>query len=96
MLFPPCHEITGGGPSQTCTYLFTNGLVFCGSNYMSGSCPAAGLYGCCVTNTSGGPGGYVEVNATCYYDATTGEPAKEACTPGDGGSTSWQTTPPGP
>jgi hypothetical protein len=100
MLFPPCYEISGTGPSRTCTYIFTNGLVFCGTNYASGSCPSAGLYGCCVTSGYA-PGGYTDVNADCYYDAATGEPARAACTPEDAGSPlgptrSWQTTSPGP
>jgi len=96
MVLPPCYEINGSGASRTCTYLFSNSLMFCGAGYMNGFCPAADLYGCCVASSAFGPGGYTTVNAVCYYGPTTGEAAKQACTSRDGGSTVWQTTLPSP
>jgi len=80
--------------AQTCSYSSTAcNMVNCvGDAATLGTCPATGLYGCCITKGTCG----LAIGATCYYNAEAGLPAAQSCEyEGYGGfPMAWQTAPP--
>jgi hypothetical protein len=70
------------GPSlhgRSCTSQKTDTPDYpCTRDFEPGSCPSAGLVGCCVTK----PGSDEFTEAACFYDATV-HTIKEACKRGD-------------
>jgi len=76
-----CHVLSGSGSSLECQYRSSSASGFTCTSFAGstpGSCPAAGLYGCCV-DTPTVDGGGSSVSATCYYSATAGQPASSQC-----------------
>jgi hypothetical protein len=71
-----CSVLSGSGASQECTYSASPTCSIQGG--APGSCPAAGLYGCCVDVLDTDAGEHV-VGATCYYSASAGQPAASQC-----------------
>jgi hypothetical protein len=86
-----CYKITGTGDLQHCAFSDSDAPGFKCSDFgfMSGKCPATNLYGCCVKD--GMDAGYTISGGACDYSATTGKPAKMACT---GAGYTWVTTVP--
>ena len=89
---PPvgCHVTSS--MSNECSYRSTCS-VDAGS--VPGSCPAAGLFGCCVEMRTV-DGGADALAATCYYSADAGQPASSQCDleAYQGMPYVWQTYPP--
>jgi Arylsulfotransferase (ASST) len=75
-----CCAISGSGSDAVCTYSSSTAADGCAiaDGGTAGSCPSTGLYGCCVETIAGDGGGQV-LDATCYYSATTGQPAASEC-----------------
>jgi hypothetical protein len=71
-----CFTLSGSGASQQCSYTATPTCSIQGG--IPGSCPASGLYGCCVQLLDTDAGDHV-VGATCYYSASAGQPAASQC-----------------
>jgi hypothetical protein len=71
-----CHTIAGGGSSKVCTYSASpDSDAGCASGATLGSCPSAGLYGCCLVSPAGDGGdvdGGTTTTATCYYSPDAG------------------------
>ena len=90
-----CHEITGNGSGEVCTYGSTPGPAACvaskGASGGGGSCPSAGLSGCCVRTVS--QQGVSEISAECYYSPAAASAAMQACSMGAAAGT-WSTNPP--
>jgi hypothetical protein len=92
-----CQTISGSGSTEQCSYSSSTAPGFaCASvpGSTAGSCPSSGLYGCCVqTSTNDGA---QAIAATCYYDASTGQPAYAQCSleAYQGMPYRWQTSPP--
>jgi Arylsulfotransferase (ASST) len=89
-----CSTVAGAGSTQQCTYSSSTAPGFsCASvaGSAAGSCPAAGLYGCCV-ETFMDAGAQVR-SATCYYSSASGQPASSQCDlqAYQGGPYDWQT-----
>jgi hypothetical protein len=85
-----CYEVFGSGSGETCGYSYSNEPGFmCTGGLTPGTCPSAGLFGCCVDITSSG--GTTSVAAVCYYSPDSGTISMSACTsPGE----KWETTSP--
>jgi hypothetical protein len=72
--------ITGSDDDEYCSFAYG---AACGS-LIAGSCPSAGLTGCCALSGAGG---------SCYYGTSVSEAnAKSGCTGGSNGT--WTTTAP--
>jgi hypothetical protein len=77
-----CHTIAGSGSSKVCMYSASSSSdAGCASGATLGSCPSAGLYGCCLVSPAGDDGGEVDgevdgggatTTATCYYSPDAG------------------------
>ena len=91
--FIGCYNVSGTGTSEECTFTSSNGAGFsCATltNFVAGSCPPAGLVGCCV-ETVASDAGPEAIAATCYYSATSGATAASACQSDAGpGGFAWQ------
>jgi len=87
-----CHELAGKGSTRTCGFVSTNAPGYmCPRNEFSasGSCPSAGLYGCCVSTVVSG--GYVSISAACVYEAGAASALRKACRDRN---EKWSTSPP--
>lgn len=84
-----CFAVEGDASARTCTPFQSNAASSCPSGYSSGSCPSAGLVGCCVTTMSSA--GTNLIGGECFYDAASAASAKPACIPP---GEAWQTSPP--
>jgi hypothetical protein len=74
-----CVEITGSGTAQTCAFQSTAQAPagdVCDNGYTNGTCPSAGLVGCCVGDLSGDLSG---TTANCYYDPSTSATNQTDC-----------------
>jgi hypothetical protein len=91
-----CHALKGMGASMECTWAGDSNIPNWECPYgTSGSCPATGLAGCCVTASSSG--GFSETTAVCVYDSTNAATARTNCNIGTGipcATTTWTTTAP--
>jgi len=76
--------ITTSGPAQCETM---NGIM---AN-QAGSCPAAGIVGCCVTEIGNEGAVAGTLAGVCYYNATFASTGKSGC---NGPNNTWQTTVP--
>jgi hypothetical protein len=85
-----CFKATGSGSSEVCIeYNSTVPDFSCSDDgAASGSCPTAGLFGCCTVSSTSGS--YSTSVASCYYDSTSGASFKSACT---GAAGTWSTSP---
>lgn len=75
-----CYSVSGSGASQQCAYSSSTAPGFsCASvaGSSAGSCPASGLYGCCVETLA--DAGAQVLSATCYYDSLGGQVAASQC-----------------
>lgn len=80
-----CHVLMGSGASQTCAWdTSTESGFSCGAE-TPGSCPSAGLAGCCLAMGASGE------SADCYYSASSAQTGMDDC---DGSGGTWQTTVP--
>jgi hypothetical protein len=93
-----CFRITETNGMQQCGYQSVNSPGFtCGgiepvNTYSNGSCPSAGLQGCCLHTTSST---YTLVLGTCYYVASEASTAQASCQgTGPLGTATWSTTAP--
>jgi hypothetical protein len=91
--FVGCYNVSGSGTSETCTFTSSNGAGFSCTiltDFAPGSCPPAGLYGCCV-ETVPSDAGPEAIAGTCYYSASSGAAAAMACQSDAGpGTYAWQ------
>jgi hypothetical protein len=71
-----CHKIAGSGSSKVCAYSSATSDAGCTSGATLGTCPSAGLYGCCLVSPTGEGGeaddGGGATTATCYYSPDAG------------------------
>jgi len=91
-----CFHIEGSGADEVCGWVSRLPRRFgeCASllGYAEGSCPTAGLYGCCVTDIASVRPAEA---AVCYYSAEgLGSNAQVTCATSSGGTASWQATAP--
>jgi hypothetical protein len=87
-----CYELMGTGASLVCASIdsTTTGFTCAALGTLdTGSCPSAGLFGCCITVQA--MSGTKLTTAACYYSATTGVDAKSACS---GSGKLWSSTAP--
>jgi hypothetical protein len=72
-----CYAIAGSGSSKVCMYSSSSASdAGCASGATLGSCPSAGIYGCCLVSPAGDSGevdgGGATTTATCYYSPKSG------------------------
>jgi hypothetical protein len=85
-----CYALSGSGASRACAWETSDAPGFsCSGSLRVGTCPSAGLVGCCIETVMSG--GFTVVAAGCYYNATTAMAAMSSCT---GAGDSWSTTAP--
>jgi hypothetical protein len=72
-----CHEVTGTGSSQLCTYTSPSDAG-CSDGASPGCCPSKELFGCCIETTTpdSGPKTFT---ASCYYSPDGGDQALMTC-----------------
>ena len=91
---PSVYDPTGG---NECEFLITtSGSADCATMYgvaanTTGSCPSAGLVGCCVTDIGAEGAAPGTTSGLCYYDAALATEAKASCTTKNN---TWQTAAP--
>jgi hypothetical protein len=80
-----CYTTSGSGSSQVCDWI-RQSLVWCSVGKMqAGSCPSAGLVGCCITVNPTGSGG------SCVHGEGSDTLSSTDCASGGG---TWLTSPP--